>query len=148
VTRANRFAVAVLLAAMSCATGAAAQATLHVPDSVDAAVLRDYADTTVVMDCADAVVTSVEDGTGAILAMTLTHAAPGAGACAGHNGLVAFVRDTAVTPDNLLYLDSVVLDQQPHLLFVCGGRRTGALHTPEAVGPFCLVRRPSAGPQT
>ena len=145
----GRGALALLLIASACAARPlSAQAELHVPDSVDAVVLRDYADTTVVMDCLDAVVTRVEDGTGAILALELTHAAPGVGACEGHNGFVAFVRDTNVTPNNLLYLDTVVLDQQPHLLFACGGRREGKLHSPDAVGPFCLVRRPPPGPQT
>jgi hypothetical protein len=147
VTRANRLAVAVLLVAMSCATAGTAQ-NMAVPDSVDRAVLRDYADTTVVVECLDAVVQQVDNETGAVLQLELRRAAPGVGACAGHNGLLAFVRDPAVTPENLAYLDMVVLNQQPHLLFVCGGQRTGALRSPGAVYPECRVRRPALGPET
>jgi len=53
--------------------------------------------------------------------------------CDGYQGAVAFVRDTAVTPANLYYLNDVILRDRSDFLLMCSMTR--------AVGPvYCSSR--------
>jgi hypothetical protein len=110
---------------------------LVVPDSVDAQVLKDYARPQTRVECLD-VLDARPDSVVFQKAIPVDSATD----CPGHNGLIAFVRDTNVTTDNLDVLNAVVIHAYPHLLAVCGGRREADGANLWAVVPECHIRRP------